>query len=68
MIAAKNGRRSKVRAAFDSRKSRNNRYSMRAFARDLDIDVAALSRVLSGQSSFSQRTWDKIKGHLIDCN
>jgi uncharacterized protein (TIGR02147 family) len=34
---------------FEDRQSRNSRYSLRAFARDLGIDSSSLSQVLSGK-------------------
>jgi hypothetical protein len=36
-----------LRARFDERRGRNRRYSLRAFARDLDVPHAALSQILA---------------------
>jgi PAS domain S-box-containing protein len=41
---------------LDERKSKNPRYSMRALARDLEVDPAALSRILSGKQDISLDT------------
>lgn len=39
---------------FDARKKRRPHYSLRAFARDLDLSPSALSEYLSGKLTFSQ--------------
>ena len=42
-------------AEFDQRRSRNTRYSLRAFARDLGTDHATLSQLLRGRRVLSPR-------------
>jgi len=41
---------------FEFRKKRNAKYSLRAFARDLNIQVSQLSRVLAGKQDLSAAT------------
>lgn len=43
-------------AELAARKSRNPRYSLRAFARDLRLNHATLSQMLSGQRRITSRT------------
>lgn len=40
--------------AFDERRERNSAYSLRAFARDLELSVASLSRVMAGKQGLSE--------------
>src|SRR5262245_19891132 len=42
------------------RQARNSRYSLRSFARDLNVSVTALSDVLSGKRSFSHKNAEKV--------
>jgi transcriptional regulator with XRE-family HTH domain len=46
------------------RQSRNPRYSLRAFARDLDVHHSTLSRVMRGRQQVSQRTLVTIAARL----
>jgi len=46
---------SRLRAEFKKRQSRNIRYSLRAFARDLGTDHATLSQILRGRRRLSPR-------------
>ncbi len=39
--------------AFDEKRSRNPRYSLRAFSRDLGISASQLSSILSGHKKLS---------------
>lgn len=39
---------------FDSRKKRNRRYSLRAFARDIGLDQSFVSKILRGQKKLSK--------------
>ena len=41
--------RSILKNEFESRKQKNSKYSLRAFARYLDIDASSLSKILSGK-------------------
>lgn len=45
---------------FEERKSRNSSYSVRAFARDLDIGKSTLSEVLTGKRKLSKNNLTKI--------
>jgi uncharacterized protein (TIGR02147 family) len=47
-----------------SRKSRNQSYSIRAFARDLNVSVTALSEVLSGKRDLSRKNALKVADRL----
>ena len=49
---------------LDRRKSLNNSYSLRAFARDLDISASGLSQILSRKQGVSIKVADKIVGKL----
>ncbi|RYZ77649.1 MAG: hypothetical protein EOP05_01010 [Proteobacteria bacterium] len=42
-----------LQAELEKRRSRNSRYSMRAFAKYLEMDASALSRVLAGKLDLS---------------
>lgn len=46
------------------RKQRNESYSLRAFARDLDLSPSRLSEILSGVHGVSEKTADKIATRL----
>lgn len=41
-----------LRFAFEQKRQRNPRYSLRAFAKQLDIDPSSLSKILSGKRKF----------------
>lgn len=56
--------REKIRKELERRCSVNPRYSMRAFARALCIDVGALSRVLSHKQTITIKTAEKITDRL----
>ena len=45
---------------FESRRKRNTRYSLRAFARDLNISVSKVSEVFSGKYAPGAKTVEKI--------
>ena len=47
-----------------ARKNRNGNYSLRAFARDLDVSAATLSCVMSGRRDLSKRLAQRIKSRL----
>jgi hypothetical protein len=49
---------------LEARRSKNPRYSLRAFSRFLDIDSAALCRVLSGKQELSPRSGARLVGKL----
>ncbi len=44
---------------------RNSKYSVRAFARDLDVQVSRLSVILRGMSSFSEVSIEKIAARVL---
>jgi plasmid maintenance system antidote protein VapI len=46
--------------AFEEKRSRNSSYSLRAFARDLEISVSHLSAIMSGQKKLSAQQAGKI--------
>jgi hypothetical protein len=56
--------KSYLRSEFARRRQDNARYSLRAFARALEVDPAGLSRNLSGQGRFSLGNGQKIADHL----
>lgn len=58
------GYRKKILEEFKRRKEKNIRYSMRAFARDLDTGITALSSCLSGKRHLSSMNLRKIQGPL----
>jgi len=49
-----------VKGEFDRRCERNGKYSLRAFARDLEISPSRLSQILNGKSSPSRSTARKM--------
>lgn len=49
-----------LRKEFDARKSGNQSYSLRAFARDLELSPSRLSEVLSNKSGLSEKTAQKV--------
>jgi transcriptional regulator with XRE-family HTH domain len=54
----------RLQVELENRKKKNPRYSARAFARTLDIDVAAISRILSGKQIPSLSLSEKISRKL----
>ncbi len=57
--------RNTLRNKLTSALERNKRYSLRAFARDLDIDVGQLSRVLNGKENLSVESAQLVAGKLF---
>jgi transcriptional regulator with XRE-family HTH domain len=53
-----------LRAELNRRKSKNPRYSSRAFSKSLGVDNGLLSRLLSGKSLLSLDLADKISKKL----
>lgn len=53
-----------LRNHFESKRARNPAYSLRAFARDLDIDNGNLKKILSGKLSVSPKVAYKIGKHM----
>lgn len=53
-----------LKRELDDRCAKKELYSMRAFARDLEVPVSCLSSVLSGKSHFSKTNIYKIAFHL----
>lgn len=51
---------SKINSEFDRRKSINPRYSLRAYAKSLNLDVSVLSRILANKSPISPKILTKI--------
>ncbi len=51
-------------AEFSKRKQRNETYSLRAFARDLELSPSRLSEILSGKHGLSEKTADTIAEKL----
>lgn len=49
-----------LQAAFDERKLRNVKYSLRAFSRDLNIAPSYMSEVLKGKKKLSSESACKI--------
>lgn len=51
---------SKINSEFDRRKAINPRYSLRAYAKSLNLDVSVLSRILANKSPISPKILTKI--------
>lgn len=49
---------------FARRKLRNESYSLRAFARDLEVSASRMSELLNGKKSLSEKLAHRIAGHL----
>jgi transcriptional regulator with XRE-family HTH domain len=49
---------------FERRRARNARYSLRAFARGLDIDHSTLSQMMRGKRTIPDRTLEKLAKQL----
>ena len=60
MEVTSNHYREMLREELQKRNGRNPRYSLRAFAKCLGVDVAALSRVLSNKQTITMKTANKI--------
>src|SRR5258708_1981839 len=56
--------RSVLKSELETRCSRNPRYSLRAFARDLELSAPRLSGVLSGKFGLSRDAAEKIAQRL----
>ena len=56
MEVTSNHYREMLREELQKRNGRNPRYSLRAFAKCLGVDVAALSRVLSNKQTITMKT------------
>lgn len=56
--------RSFLQEAFNKRQKKNGSYSLRAFARDLEIPASRLSEVLNGKKGISEDRADKLAGKL----
>jgi uncharacterized protein (TIGR02147 family) len=67
MIYQYNSYRSFLRSALSERMTQNSKFSLRAFARQLDLSPAILSQVLSGKRNFSQQTSFKVS-HRLNLN
>jgi len=53
-----------LKAELERRRSRNASYSLRAFARDLELSPSRLSRVLNGKEALSRPRAERIGGKL----
>lgn len=53
-----------LKEELDSRCSQNPRYSLRAFARDLNLAPSRLSEILNNKQGLSRKAAEKIAGHL----
>jgi uncharacterized protein (TIGR02147 family) len=49
---------------FERRKSRNDKFSIRAFAKKLDINAGTVTRILSGKRNISENTAEKLIKYL----
>lgn len=56
--------RAVLKAELSRRKVKNPRYSLRAFARDLDLDSSGIHRVLLGKTGLSLKAASQIAGRL----
>jgi uncharacterized protein (TIGR02147 family) len=56
--------RERIQEELARRYEKNPRYSIRAFARSMDLDPTALSRVIAGKQIPSLKLAEKILGHL----
>lgn len=61
----KSGYRKVLHDELQRRMERNNRYSIRGFARDLDVNPAQMVRILNGTRNLSLRMAKKISGQLF---
>ncbi len=50
--------------AFEAKRARNARYTLRAFARDVDLSVSQMSRVLKGTAGISTESASQIASRL----
>jgi uncharacterized protein (TIGR02147 family) len=64
MDVTRNHYRQMLKEELENRTARNPRYSLRAFAKSLLVDVAALSRVLSNKQTITLKTANKIVDRL----
>lgn len=53
-----------IREEYSQRRKRNNNYSLRAFARDLEVSVGALSEILANKRKLTPKSTKKILPHL----
>ncbi|MFN0056205.1 MAG: TIGR02147 family protein [Planctomycetales bacterium] len=56
--------RSFLQSELAARCARNRRYSLRAFARQLEVDHATLSQILRGKRPLTRRAIETFAGHL----
>lgn len=54
-----------LKQELELRKARNQKYSLRDFARDLNLSPATLYQIIIGQQEISQKTYKKLKDKLI---
>lgn len=62
---AVNGYRKAIQDVFNSRKKKNRKYSLRAFARDLDVNISFISRLLQSRRNLSLRMAEKFANKLF---
>ena len=53
-----------LKTEFESRKNRNQRYSLRKFSKDLDVSPAVMSRLLNDKAVVSVKTLIKIQNKI----
>jgi uncharacterized protein (TIGR02147 family) len=53
-----------IREEYGQRRKRNSSYSLRAFARDLEVSVGALSEILANKRKLTPKSTRKILPHL----
>jgi len=57
-----------LKQSFDDKRSRNPAFSLRAFANQLDISAATLSRIFNGERKISKKSAKKILSRVIADN
>lgn len=53
-----------IRQELNARKTRDPNYSLRSFAKDMELSPSSLSEMFSGKHHLSIRTFEKIAGKL----
>lgn len=56
--------RQRIQAELDKRKEQNSSYSLRALARDLDLDHSLLSRIITSKIQMTPKIFERIAGPL----
>lgn len=60
-LSMANELRETLKAEFEKRKNKNPKYSMRAFARDLSLNIATVSEFLSNKRDLSRQSFESVR-------